>query len=127
VRAWDMQTGVCLRRFRSHTDFVNSCHPARRGPDLVCSGSDDGTVQVYFILFTFYSTLVFPDTSAIIYHSTFLPVFLLYSTQIHDLRRREPVMSFENVNKFQITAVTFNDTAELVVSGGIDNALKVNL
>ena len=56
---------------------------------MVCSGSDDGTVQ------------------------------------IHDLRRREPVMSFENVNKFQITAVTFNDTAELVVSGGIDNALKV--
>ena len=34
-------------------------------------------------------------------------------------------MQFENVNKFQVTAVTFNDTAELVVSGGIDNALKV--
>ena len=26
---------VCRRKFRSHTDLVNSCHPARRGPDLI--------------------------------------------------------------------------------------------
>lgn len=89
IRVWDMDSGVCLRRIRSHTDFVNSCHPARRGPDLVCSGSDDGTVQ------------------------------------IHDIRKKEPLMSFENRNKYQVTAVTFNDTAELIISGGIDNTLTV--
>lgn len=46
VRVWDMETGACVRKFRGHTNFVNSCHPARRGPQLVCSGSDDGTVKV---------------------------------------------------------------------------------
>nr|CAD2203959.1 unnamed protein product [Meloidogyne enterolobii] len=89
VRVWDMETGVCVRRFRSHSDFVNGCHPARRGPDIVCSGSDDGTIQV------------------------------------HDLRKRKPAIIFENINKYQVTTVTFNDTAELVLSGGIDNALRV--
>uniref|UniRef100_A0A915LBB8 Uncharacterized protein n=1 Tax=Meloidogyne javanica TaxID=6303 RepID=A0A915LBB8_MELJA len=78
VRVWDMETGVCVRRFRSHSDFVNGCHPARRGPDIVCSGSDDGTIQV------------------------------------HDLRKRKPAIIFENINKYQVTTVTFNDTAELV-------------
>lgn len=46
VRIWDMETGICLRKLKSHTDFVNSCHPARRGPELICSGSDDGTIIV---------------------------------------------------------------------------------
>ncbi|CAK5086151.1 unnamed protein product [Meloidogyne enterolobii] len=78
VRVWDMETGVCVRRFRSHSDFVNGCHPARRGPDIV-----------------------------------------------HDLRKRKPAIIFENINKYQVTTVTFNDTAELVLSSGIDNALRV--
>jgi len=47
VRVWDMETGTCVRKFRGHTNFVNSCFPARRGPQLVCSGSDDGTVKVW--------------------------------------------------------------------------------
>lgn len=31
VRIWDMETGNCVRKFTSHTGFVNSVHPARRG------------------------------------------------------------------------------------------------
>ena len=41
------------------------------------------------------------------------------------MRKRKPAVIFENINKYQVTTVTFNDTAELVVSGGIDNALRV--
>lgn len=51
VRIWDMETGLCLRKLKGHTDFVNSCHPARRGPELICSGSDDGTIIVKKIIF----------------------------------------------------------------------------
>lgn len=87
VRVWDMETGACIRKFKSHKDIVNSCHPARRGPQLVCSGSDDGTVLV------------------------------------HDIRKRDPIASFPNT--YQITAVTFNDTADQVVGGGIDNDIKL--
>ncbi|KRY55248.1 U5 small nuclear ribonucleoprotein 40 kDa protein [Trichinella britovi] len=87
VRLWDMETGVCIRNFKGHTSFVNSCHPARRGPQLVCSGSDDGTIKVW------------------------------------DRRQKKCIYSFENV--YQVTAVTFNDTAEQIVSGGIENDLKI--
>uniref|UniRef100_A0A1I7VFB2 U5 small nuclear ribonucleoprotein 40 kDa protein n=1 Tax=Loa loa TaxID=7209 RepID=A0A1I7VFB2_LOALO len=87
VRVWDMDTGTCVRKFKSHKDIVNSCHPARRGPQLVASGSDDCTVL------------------------------------IHDIRRRDPVITLQNA--YQITAVTFNDTAEQVIGGGIDNDIKV--
>jgi WD40 repeat protein len=47
IRVWDMETGACVRKFRGHKDIVNSVHPARRGPQLVCTGSDDGTIMVW--------------------------------------------------------------------------------
>jgi len=43
---WDVEVGVRIRKFRGHQSFVNSCNVARRGPQLLCSGSDDGTVKV---------------------------------------------------------------------------------
>lgn len=46
VRVWDMETGACRRKFKSHVDIVNACHPSRRGPQLVCSAGDDGLVKV---------------------------------------------------------------------------------
>jgi WD40 repeat protein len=43
---FDVQTGERIKRFKGHTSFVNSCSPARRGPELLASGSDDGSVKV---------------------------------------------------------------------------------
>jgi Prp8 binding protein len=42
-----------------------------------------------------------------------------------DTRKREAVTTLQNT--YQLTAVTFNDTSEQVVSGGIDNDLKVRV
>lgn len=47
VRIWDMEQGTCVRKFVNHQDFVNSVHPARRGPTLCVSGSDDGTILIH--------------------------------------------------------------------------------
>jgi len=47
LRAWDLETGKCVRNFKSHTDFINSCYPARRGPPLVLSGGDDGMIFIH--------------------------------------------------------------------------------
>ncbi|KAI6205159.1 WD-40 repeat protein [Aphelenchoides besseyi] len=89
VRIWDMETGNCVRKYKSHNDIVNSCHPARRGPTVIVSGSDDGTIL------------------------------------IHDIRTKDPVQKFVNLYGYQVTAVTFNDTAERIISAGIDNTLKM--
>jgi len=89
VRIFDMEEGICARKFTGHTDIVNSVHPARRGPTVCVSGSDDGTIL------------------------------------IHDFRTKGPVTKFVNLEKYQVTAVTFNDDAQKVISAGIDNAVKI--
>ena len=43
---WDVDAGTRIKKLKSHNGFVNSCHIARRGPQLICSGSDDGTIKV---------------------------------------------------------------------------------
>jgi len=87
VSCIDVESGKRIKKFVGHTSFVNSCHPARRGLELVASGSDDNT------------------------------------TKIWDMRQREPVHNFES--KYQVTSVTFNDTADKVFSSGLDNQIKV--
>lgn len=66
---------------------MNSIHSARRGPQLICSGSDDCTVKIW------------------------------------DPRRKADTITLENL--YQVLAVTFNDTAEQVITAGIDNDVKV--
>merc|ERR1712002_133256 len=70
-----------------HAGFINTLDVARRGPTVICTGSDDGT------------------------------------TKLWDTRSKTPVSSFQNV--YQVTAVQFNDTAEQILTGGIDNDVKV--
>mmetsp|Transcript_7623 Transcript_7623/g.10296 ORF Transcript_7623/g.10296 Transcript_7623/m.10296 type:complete len:342 (+) Transcript_7623:55-1080(+) len=47
VRGWDAETGQQIKKMAEHDSFVNSCCPARRGPPLVVSGSDDGTSKLW--------------------------------------------------------------------------------
>ena len=43
---WDIKANAVQRRFREHNGIVNSCHPARRGPEILATASDDTTVKV---------------------------------------------------------------------------------
>ncbi|KAG9493153.1 hypothetical protein GDO78_001196 [Eleutherodactylus coqui] len=87
VAIWDCETGERVKRLKGHTSFVNSCYPARRGPQLICTGSDDGTVKLW------------------------------------DFRKKAAVQTFQNT--YQVLSVTFNDTSDQIISGGIDNDIKV--
>ncbi|QQP58543.1 U5 small nuclear ribonucleoprotein 40 kDa protein [Caligus rogercresseyi] len=77
---------VGIKRLKGHSGFVNSVHPARRGPPLLVSGSDDCTIKTW------------------------------------DQRKRGPTHSFNNT--FQVTGVSYNDTADQIISGGIDNTSR---
>lgn len=87
VAFWDVEVGERIKKLKGHTTFVNSCQIARRGPQLICSGSDDGTIKLW------------------------------------DARKMGCQQTFQST--YQVTAVSFNDTAEQVISGGIDNDIKV--
>lgn len=47
IGVWDLEGLKKIKKFTGHTSFVNSCNPARRGQDLVVSGSDDCTAKVW--------------------------------------------------------------------------------
>ena len=87
VGVFDSQTCQRIKRLKGHTLYVNSCHPARRGPPLIVSGSDDCTVRVW------------------------------------DQRYRSSVVNMNAI--YQVTAVSFGDNSDQVISAGIDNTLKV--
>jgi len=84
---WDMRTGARIKKLKGHASFVNSIHPARRGPPILCSASDDCTIKIW------------------------------------DPRKRGDTVTLNNT--YQVTSVTFNDTAEQIISAGIDNDVKV--
>lgn len=44
---WDVERGERVRRWKGHTLVVNSCQVARRGPEMVVSGSDDKTIKLW--------------------------------------------------------------------------------
>lgn len=46
---WDTEVCERARRYKGHTSFVNCCDVARRGPQLLCSGSDDGMIKVEYL------------------------------------------------------------------------------
>lgn len=46
---WDVPTGQRLKKCKGHLSFVNTCCPARRGPPILASGSDDCTVKLWDI------------------------------------------------------------------------------
>ncbi|KAI8381094.1 WD40-repeat-containing domain protein [Radiomyces spectabilis] len=47
VSIWDVKAGERVRRWKGHTQVVNSCQVARRGPETVVSGSDDGCIKLW--------------------------------------------------------------------------------
>eukprot|EP01118_Nematostelium_gracile_P012494 TRINITY_DN4566_c0_g1_i2.p1 TRINITY_DN4566_c0_g1~~TRINITY_DN4566_c0_g1_i2.p1 ORF type:complete len:359 (-),score=65.28 TRINITY_DN4566_c0_g1_i2:17-1093(-) len=44
---FDATTAQRIKKCRGHSLYVNSIAPARRGPQLIVSGSDDGTVKLW--------------------------------------------------------------------------------
>jgi len=84
---WDYETGAKVKKMAAHQSYVNACCPARRGPELICTGSDDCTVKLW------------------------------------DRRKKQPVQSFQST--YPVTSVCFNDNSTQIISGGIDNVVKI--
>ncbi|KAL9116039.1 MAG: hypothetical protein Q9227_000407 [Pyrenula ochraceoflavens] len=47
VASWDLETGLRLRRHTGHEEVINCLDIARRGQELLISGSDDGSIGIW--------------------------------------------------------------------------------
>lgn len=50
-------------------------------------------------------------------------MLVLLFVQLWDIRKKGAIHTFQNT--YQVLAVTFNDTSDQILSGGIDNDIKV--
>ncbi|TPX49960.1 hypothetical protein SeMB42_g02410 [Synchytrium endobioticum] len=44
---WDTQIGERVRKFRGHTNIINTLSICKRGQELVATGSDDATIKIW--------------------------------------------------------------------------------
>jgi len=87
IGVWDVENNILLKRIREHKAFINSCCPARRGPPLIASASDDTTSRVF------------------------------------DTRVKASTLTFKH--KFPVTSVCWTDASDAVITGGVDNVVRV--
>ncbi|KAF2072614.1 hypothetical protein CYY_006073 [Polysphondylium violaceum] len=87
IGVWDVENSKLIKRIREHKSFINSCCPARRGPPLIASASDDNTSRVF------------------------------------DTRMKASTHSFKH--QFPVTSVCWTDASDAVITGGIDNVIRV--
>eukprot|EP00899_Mesostigma_viride_P010093 jgi/Mesvir1/19085/Mv12838-RA.1 len=130
IRAWDAETGKQVKKMAEHSSFVNSCCPARRGPQLIVSGSDDGTAKLWDMrqracVQTFpdkyqITAVSFSDGSDKIYTGG-----ISNDIKVWDLRRNEVVMSLSG-HIDTITGMKLSpDGGAYLLTNAMDNTLRV--
>ncbi|KAK7125120.1 hypothetical protein R3I94_019229 [Phoxinus phoxinus] len=129
VCVWDSETGERVKRLKGHTSFVNSCFPARRGPQLACTGSDDGTVKLWDIrkkasVHTFQNTyqvlsVTFNDTS-----DQIISGGIDNDIKVWDLRQNKLIYSMQGHGD-SVTGLSLSADGSYLLSNSMDNSVRV--
>lgn len=129
VGVWDSETGERIKRLKGHTSFVNTCYPARRGPQLVCTGSDDGTVKLWDVrkkgaIHTFQNTyqvlaVTFNDTS-----DQIMSGGIDNEIKVWDLRQNKLIYTMHGHGD-SITGLSLSSEGSYLLSNSMDNTVRI--
>ena len=129
VRTWDAVTGEAIARLNQHKAIVNSCHPIKRGPPLVVSGSDDCTARVWDTRARGAARTLserFPITAVCmseggdqVYTGGIENV-----VRVWDLRRDEPILTLQG-HQDTITGMSLSPDGTRILSNSMDNTLRM--
>ncbi|MGH0133092.1 UNVERIFIED_CONTAM: hypothetical protein FKN15_046013 [Acipenser sinensis] len=129
VGVWDSETGERMKRLKGHTSFVNSCYPARRGPQVVCTGSDDGTVKLWDIrkkaaVHTFQNTyqvlsVTFNDTS-----DQIISGGIDNDIKVWDLRQNKLIYTMRG-HADSLTGLSLSSEGSYLLSNSMDNTVRI--
>ncbi|CAH8675437.1 unnamed protein product [Schistosoma rodhaini] len=129
IALWDTESAQRIKKFRGHENIVNSCAVARRGPQHVCSGSDDGTIRLWdrrqkACVQTFQNTyqvlsVTFSDTAEMIFSGGIDNVVKGW-----DLRKLEASMLL-NGHTDTVTGLSVSPDGSFLLSNSMDNTLRM--
>ncbi|KZV48474.1 hypothetical protein F511_18280 [Dorcoceras hygrometricum] len=129
LRAWDVETGKQIKKMIGHLSVVNSCCPARRGPPLIVSGSDDGTAKLWDMRQRG-SIQSFPDKYQITAVSFSDASDKIYTggidndVKVWDLRRTDPVLKLQG-HQDMITGMQLSPDGSYLLTNSMDCSLRI--
>lgn len=125
---WDVDSGVRIRKHEGHEDIVNCIDRVRRGPELLLSGSDDGSVAIWDPRMK----------EAVDYMATDFPVLSVafgeagnqifsagidHEIKVWDLRQMDVVYALSG-HVDAVTSLNVSDDMQFLVSHSMDQSVR---
>lgn len=126
---WDIGTGERIKKYKGHTSFVNSVQGARRGPQMMVSGSDDTTIKLWDTrkkqaVTTFNSTY---QVTGVEFNDTAEQIFsggIDNDIKVWDIRNHEIIYTLKG-HTDTITGLALSPDGSYLLSNAMDNSLRI--
>lgn len=126
---WDLCTGQRIKKYKSHSTFINSVQVARRGPQLLVSGSDDTTIKLWDIrkkqpVTTYNSGF---QVTAVEFCDTAEQIFtggIDNDIKVWDVRSNEVLYTLKG-HTDTVTGISLSPDGSYLLSNAMDNSLRI--